>query len=154
MSLKYYDFIAERLVTCDLELLDGALQRNFGKSLKDIVRQLEAEAAERTSASPKGDIEFAYDRTPEMTTIFAKAPDSELPRIVAFLSMVKKSEIWRMRLADFTDNFTNNSSICDAVCFRGRSFTERLARKTILGCFSRLGKHRRHTANKREKEAQ
>lgn len=152
MSLKYYDFIAERLVACDLELLDGALKRNFGKSMKDIVRQLEAEAAERTSASPKGAIEFAYDRTPEMTTIFAKAPDSELPRIVAFLSMVKKSEIWRMRLADFTDNFTNNSSICDAVCFRGRSFTERLARKTILGCFSHLGKCRRHTANKQKKE--
>lgn len=53
MSLKYYDFIAERLVACDLELLDGALKRNFGKSLKDIVRQLEAEAAKRTSVSPK-----------------------------------------------------------------------------------------------------
>lgn len=99
----------------------------------------------------KSGIVFAYDRTPEMTNIFAKAPDSELPKIVAFLSMVKKSEIWRMRIADFTDNFTDNSSICDAVCFRGRSFTERLARNAILGVFSHLGKRRRLTANKQKK---
>ena len=144
MSLKYYDFLAERLVACDLELLDGALKRNFGKSMKDIVRQLEAEAAERTSASPKGPIAFTYVRSERMTTIAESAPDSELPKITAFLSMVKESEIWRLRIADFT----NHSSICDAVCFRGRSFTERLARKAILGCFSHLGKRRRLTANK------
>lgn len=150
MSLKYYDFIAERLVACDLELLDGALKRNFGKSMKDIVRQLEAEAAKRTSASSKKNIEFAYDRTPEMTTILAKAPDLKLPTIAAFLSMVKESEIWRFRIADFT----NNRSICDAVCYRGRWFAERLAREMIRGVYSRLGKHRRHTANMQKKEAQ
>ena len=147
MSLKYYDFMAERLVACDLELLDGALKRNFGKSMKDIVRQLEAEDAERTSASPKGTIEFAYDRTPEMTTILAKAPDSELPKIAAFLSMVKESEIWRLRIADFT----NHSSICDAVCFHGKSFAERLAREMIRGVYSRLGKRHRMAANKQKK---
>ncbi len=38
MSLKYYDFIAERLVDCDLELLDGALKRNYGKSLADLCK--------------------------------------------------------------------------------------------------------------------
>ena len=147
MSMKYYDFMAERLVACDLELLDGALKRNFGKSMKDIVRQLEAEAAERTSASPKGTIVFAYDRTPEMTTILAKAPDSELPKIAAFLSMVKESEVWRLRIADFT----NTSSICDAVCFRGRNFAERIAREMIRGVYSRLGRRRRMSANKAKK---
>lgn len=95
----------------------------------------------------KSGITFAYDRTPEMTTILAKAPDSELPKIAAFLSMVKESEIWRLRIADFT----NNSSICDAVCFRGREFAEKLAREAIRGCFSRLGKRRRMTANKQKK---
>ena len=95
----------------------------------------------------KSGIVFAYDRTEHLTTIIAKATDSELPKIAAFLSMVKESEIWRLRIADFT----HNSSICDAVCFRGRSFAERLAREMILGCFSRLGKHRRMTANKAKK---
>ena len=95
----------------------------------------------------KSGIVFAYDRTPEMTTILAKAPDSELPKIAAFLSMVKESEIWRIRIADFT----NHQSICDAVCFRGRSFAERIASFAIRGCFSRLGKRRRLTANKQKK---
>lgn len=89
-------------------------------------------------------IDKPIPETPEMTTILAKASDSELPKIAAFLSMVKEYEIWRLRIADFT----NNSSICDAVCFRGRSFAERLAREMIRGVYSRLGKHRRLTANK------
>lgn len=83
----------------------------------------------------KSSITFSYDRTPEMTTILAKAPDSELPKIAAFLSMVKESEIWRIRIADFT----NNSSICDAVCYRGRSFAEKVAREAIRGCLKHGG---------------
>ena len=95
----------------------------------------------------KSGITFSYDRMPEMTIILAGTPDSELPRIAAFLSMVKESEIWRIRIADFT----NNRSILDAVCFRGRSFAEKVAREAIRGCFSRLGKRRRMTANKQKK---
>lgn len=95
----------------------------------------------------KSGITFEYDRTEHLTTIIAKATYSELPKIAAFLSMVKESEIWRLRIADFT----HNSSICDAVCFRGRSFAERLAREMIRGVYSRLGKHRRMTANKAKK---
>jgi hypothetical protein len=95
----------------------------------------------------KSGVMFAYDRTPEITTIIAKVSDSRMPQIAAFLSMVKESECWRIRIA----NFTNHQSICDAVCFRGRSFAERIARFAILGCFSHLGKRRRLTANKQKK---
>lgn len=95
----------------------------------------------------KSGILFAYDRMPEKTIILAGAHDSELPMIAAILSIVKESGIWLIRISDFT----NNSSICDAVCFRGRSFAERLAREMIRGVFSRLGKRRRMAANKPKK---
>ena len=149
MSLKYYDFMAGRLVACDLELLDGALKRNFGKSMKDIALQLEAEAAERTSASPKSPILFTYVRSERMTTIAASAFDSELPQLAAIIDMVEESKIWRVRIT----NFKNGCPILDAVCYRGRSFAERIARFAIRGCFSRLGKRRRMTANKQKKAA-
>ena len=145
MSMKYYDFMAERLVACDLELLDGALKRNFGKSMKDIVRQLEAETAERTSASPKGTIEFAYDRTPEMTTILAKAPDPELPKVFTKVKLVKFN-IWTIEVSLIAPG--NYGYTFHGFCFRGRSFAERLAREMIRGVYSRLGKRRRLTANK------
>ena len=148
MSLKYYDFMAERLVACDLELLDGALKRNFGKSMKDIVRQLEVEAAVRTSASPKGTIEFAYDRTPEMTTIIATANNHELPKV---FTRLKRSSfgVWSIEvsLKPTCDKY-DYGYVFHGCCFRGRSFAEKLAREIIRGVYSRLGKRRRHAANK------
>lgn len=96
----------------------------------------------------KSGITFEYDRTEHITTIIATATDSELPLIAATLEMVIKSKVWRVLI----DDFTNACPICDAVCFRGRSFAERLAREMIRGCFSRLGKHRRMTANKAKRD--
>ncbi len=94
----------------------------------------------------KSGITFEYDRTEHITTIIATATDSELPLIAATLEMVIKSKVWRVLI----DDFTNACPICDAVCFRGRSFAERLAREMIRGVYSRLGKHRRMTANKQK----
>lgn len=95
----------------------------------------------------KSGIEFTYDRTECTTTIVATAIASKLPLIAAMLDMVEESKIWRVRLTDFT----NNCPILDGVCYRGRSFAEKLAREAIRGCFSRLSKRCRMTANKQKK---
>jgi hypothetical protein len=95
----------------------------------------------------KSGIKFTYVHTKRTTTIVATANASELPLIAAMLDMVEESKIWRVRITDFT----NGIPILDGVCYRGRSFAERVAREAIRGCFSHLGKRRRMTANKQKK---
>lgn len=94
----------------------------------------------------KSGIFFTYVRSDRMTTIAASAFDSELPQLAAIIDMVEESKIWRVRIT----NFKNACPIFDAVCYRGRSFAERVARFAIRGCYSRLGKKRRATANKQK----
>jgi hypothetical protein len=95
----------------------------------------------------KSGIKFTYVHTKCTTTIVATAIASELPLIAAMLDMVEESKIWRVRITDFT----NGIPILDGVCYRGRSFAERVAREAIRGCFSKLGKRSRMAANKQKK---
>ena len=95
----------------------------------------------------KSGITFSYYKSEEnQTTIFAHAGDKELPIILANLER-KNETTWWIGVSDIT----HGKPILDAVCYRGRSFAEKLAREVIRGCFSRLGKHRRMTANKQKK---
>ena len=95
----------------------------------------------------KPGITFSYGKSIEnQTTIVAYADDKELPIIVALL--VRKNETtWWIGVTDIT----HGKPIPDAVCYRGREFAEKLAREAIRGCFSRLGKRRRMTANRQKK---
>ena len=95
----------------------------------------------------KSGVMFSYVRSERMTTIAASAFDSELPQLAAIIDMVEKSKIWHVRIT----NFKNGCPILDAVCYRGRSFAEKVAREAIRGCYSRLGKRRRMTANRQKK---
>lgn len=95
----------------------------------------------------KSGITFEYDKRAEnKTTIVARADDKELPIIIAFLER-KNDTTWWIGVTDIT----HDKPILDAVCYRGRSFAEKVAREAIRGCFSRLGKHRRLMANKQKK---
>ena len=91
----------------------------------------------------KAGIVFTYVKKAEETMIHAIAPDSELPSIMASLTIGIES-VWHIHIWECK----NQTTIFDGVCDRGRSFAERIARFAIRGCFSRLGKHRRMTANK------
>ena len=95
----------------------------------------------------KSGIKFWNDKSEKnQTTIVAIADDKELPIIIADLPRKDKT-VWWIGISDIT----NCKLICHAVCFRGRSFAEKLAREVIRGCFSRLGKRRRMMANKQKK---
>ena len=96
-------------------------------------------------------VTFSYDKSEEnQTTIVAHADDKELPIILAIL-VRKNDTTWWIGVTDIT----NGKPILDAVCYRGRSFAEKMAREAIRGCYSRIGKRRRMTANKQKKaEAQ
>lgn len=95
----------------------------------------------------KSGITFSYDKSVEnQTTIVAHADDKELPIILAIL-VWKNNTAWWIGVTDIT----NGKPILDAVCYRGRSFAERVARFAIKACFSKLGKKRRATANRQKK---
>ena len=95
----------------------------------------------------KSGITFSYDKSIEnQTTIVAHADDKELPIILAIL-VRKNDTAWWIGVTDIT----HGKPIFDAVCYRGRSFAERVARQAIRGCYSRFGKRRRMTANKQKK---
>ena len=95
----------------------------------------------------KSGITFSYDKGIEnQTTIVAHADDKELPIILAIL-VRKNDTAWWIGVTDITHGIP----IFDAVCYRGRSFAERVARQAIRGCYSRLVKRRRMTANKQKK---
>ena len=95
----------------------------------------------------KSGITFSYDKSIEnQTTIVAHADDKELPIILAIL-VRKNDTAWWIGVTDIT----HGKPILDACCYRGRSFAEKVAREAIRGCFSRLGKRRRMTANKQKK---
>ena len=93
-------------------------------------------------------IKFTYVKKEDETMIHAIALDSELPGIMASLTpgieSTWKIHIWECR---------NQTTIFDGVCYRGRSFAERVARNAIKACFSKLGKKRRATANKQKKQS-
>ena len=92
-------------------------------------------------------ITFEYDKIEEnQTSIFAHANDKELPIILAILER-KNDTTWWIGVTDIT----NGKPILDAVCYRGRSFAEKVAREAIRGCYLRIGKHRRMTANRQKK---
>ena len=99
----------------------------------------------------KSGVTISYDKSVEnQTTIVAHADDKELPIILAIL-VRKKDTAWWIGVTDITHGIP----IFDAVCYRGRSFAERIARNAIKACFSKLGKKRRATANKQKRaEAQ
>ena len=94
----------------------------------------------------KAGIKFTYVKMADETMIHAFAPNSGLPDIMAHLTpglvSTWKIHIWECK---------NQTTIFDGVCDRGRSFAERIASFAISGCFSRLGKRRRLTANKQKK---
>jgi hypothetical protein len=95
----------------------------------------------------KSGITFSCDKSVKnQTTIVAHTDDKELPIILAFL-VWKKDTAWWIGVTDIT----HGKPIFDAVCYRGRSFAERIARFAIRGCFSCLGKRHRMTANKQKK---
>jgi hypothetical protein len=95
----------------------------------------------------KSGITFSYEKSVEnQTSIVAHTDDKELPIILAIL-VRKNDTAWWIGVTDITHGIP----IFDAVCYRGRSFAERIARFAIRGCFSRLGKRRRMTANRQKK---
>ena len=95
----------------------------------------------------KSGVTISYDKSVEnQTTIVAHADDKKLPIILAIL-VRKKDTAWWIGVTDITHGIP----IFDAVCYRGRSFAEKLARDAIRGLYSRFGKRRRMTANKQKK---
>ena len=95
----------------------------------------------------KSGITFSSDKSiKNQTTIVAHADDKELPIILALL-VRKNDTTWWIGVTDIT----NGKPILDAVCYRGRVFAEKVAREAIRGCYSRLGKRRRMTANRQKK---
>ena len=95
----------------------------------------------------KSGITFEYDKRVEnKTTIVAHTDDKE-PLIISAILARKNDTTWWICITDIT----HGKLILDAVCYRGRSFVEKLALEAIRGCFSRLGKRRRLMANKQKK---
>ena len=94
----------------------------------------------------KPGVKFTYAKMADVTIVKGVVPDSELPKIIATLEPGIGSS-WKVRISDIT----RDSVIFDGVCHRGKTFAERIARFVIRGCYSRLGKRRRMTANKQKK---
>ena len=94
----------------------------------------------------KRGVKFTYAKMADVTIVKGVAPDSELPKIIATLEPGIGSS-WKVRISDIT----KDSVIFDGVCYRGRTFAERIARFAIRGIYSRLGKHRRLTASRQKK---
>lgn len=102
----------------------------------------------------KPGITFSYDRSPEMTTIIATANNHELPKVFTRLKC-SAFGVWSIEVSlKPTYDKYNYGYVFHGCCFRGRSFAEKLAREVIRGCYSRLSKRRRMTANKQKREAQ
>lgn len=97
----------------------------------------------------KSGITFEYSRAEDNTTIIATANDHELPRVFTRVKLAEFN-IWAIEVSLVAPG--NYGYLFHGYCFRGRSFAEKLAREIIRGCFSRLGKHRRMTANKAKRE--
>ena len=99
----------------------------------------------------KPGITFEYSRTEEVTTIIATANDHDLPKVFTRLKC-SAFDVWAIEVSlEPTCSKYNYGYVFHGCCFRGRSFAERIARVVIRGCFSRLGKRRRMTANKQKK---
>ena len=94
----------------------------------------------------KRGVKFTYAKMADVTIVKGVAPDSELPKIIATLEPGTGSS-WKVRISDIT----KDSVIFDGVCYRGKTFAERIARFVIRGIYSRLGKHRRLTASRQKK---
>ena len=94
----------------------------------------------------KRGVKFTYAKMADVTIVKGVASDSELPKIIATLEPGIGSS-WKVRISDIT----KDSVIFDGVCYRGKTFAERIARFVIRGIYSRLGKHRRLTASRQKK---
>jgi hypothetical protein len=94
----------------------------------------------------KPGVKFTYAKMADVTIVKGVVPDSELPKIIATLEPGIGSS-WKVRISDIT----RDSVIFDGVCYRGKTFAERIARFAIRGCFSRRCKRYRMIANKQKK---
>ena len=98
----------------------------------------------------KSGITFSFDKSVEnQTTIVATANDHDLPKVFTRVKLVKFN-IWTIEVSLIAPG--NYGYTFHGFCYRGRSFSEKLAREIIRGCFSKLGKRRRITANKAKRE--
>lgn len=83
----------------------------------------------------------------DLTIVVARADDKEIP--VLWATIVRRdSSFYNITIRLGEDGLL----LATASVFRGGAFASEVTRKMLSGCLSRLGKHRRQTANRAAKK--
>lgn len=85
-------------------------------------------------------------RLPDATALAYNADDPGLPRLTAYVASCGDNSQQRCNI------YIGDDVLAELTVYCGRSFAVHMVRQALKGAMSRLGKHRRHTANQRKKE--
>lgn len=85
-------------------------------------------------------------RLPSVATLAYNADDPGLPRLTAYVVSCGDNSQQRCNI------YIGDDVLAELTVYRNRNFAVRMVRQALKGAMSCLGKRRRHTANKREKE--
>ncbi len=83
----------------------------------------------------------------DLTTVVARADDKEIPVLRAII-VRRDPAFYNISIKLDEDGLL----LATASVFRGGAFASEVTRKMLSGCLSRLGKHRRQTANRAAKK--
>ena len=136
---------AHKLATADCD----ASSLRFG--IEGIAMRLE-ELQRGTSAAKKDDckLKMPVISMPGKAAIKYHVDDPELPRLAASIETIK-SESGKVS-CDCT-LYAGNEVLADMQVYRGKSYALAMVRRALKGAMSKLGKHRRMTANRQSREA-
>lgn len=76
--------------------------------------------------------------------------DPELPRLAASIETIKSDS---GKVSCDCTLYAGNEVLADMQVYRGKSFALAMVRRALKGAMSKLGKHRRMTANRQSREA-
>lgn len=87
---------------------------------------------------------------PGRAAIKYKVEDPELLRLAASIETIKSDS---GKVSCDCTLFVGNEALADMQVYRGKNFAVRMCKQALKGAMSRLGKHRRMTANRQSREA-
>ena len=76
--------------------------------------------------------------------------DPELPRLAASIETIKSDS---GKVSCDCTLYAGNEVLADMQVYRGKAFALAMVRRALKGAMSKLGKHRRMTANRQDREA-
>lgn len=94
-------------------------------------------------------LKIAFEQSGNIMVLTGTPECDELPVITA---KITPSACERGCYYVVVIDITNDKTLFDGICFRGKNFAKKIARGIIKGSYSYIGKHRRATANKQKGE--